>query len=297
MWETGATPQATPPRGARPSACTAGWRCARTRRYPGAVQNTTSLPRPTLWTLACVATLLLLPLLPARAAAQGGQGSAVDVSLDAKRTPRRTRAKRPHALLLTIDGFGDSTTDSGDVSVGGLQRTETKQDGGVGPSLSVSLGYLKQITDLMRFGGGLRYFGGYTYSPDGDGDDVDLGTMIEACGRLELVLPLAPDIDALVAGELGLGLLLAGGDLADDIDRLQTQGYNIWSFPRLGLLAGPELGGRYHLNPWLSLRGGVALLYAHFFLYDAETDDGGASASRGLALTRLRLSLGAEASF
>lgn len=230
----------------------------------------------------CLLVLLGCATLPASAAADTAKASE-------------------HTVILSIDPYWDRGTDSGTTAVGPTTN-DAEIDGSTPsflPSAGLTLTYLNQVGERLRAGASLRYFGQYSYEPDDsdDGDEVRLGTLLELGARGEFGFGIGPDMELLLGGELGLAMLLPSGELGDDIDGRIAQGYSVWDSPRIGLYGGPEAGARYALNEWLGARLGLAFLYEHLFLYDAETDSGNSSTSRDYSLTRVRLSLGIDARF
>lgn len=207
---------------------------------------------------------------------------------------------RKQALVLMVDAYADGATDSRSRKVGELPVDDEDTEVGRGPAFALSLSYLRVVADSMRVGGTFRYLSAYSFEPDDEESQdgkQELGELMEVAAKFEYALGLTDKIDAILGVEMGIAVLLAGGDLNDELNTLEGEGFNVWGTPRLGLLAGPELAIGYELSDWLSARAGVALLYNKFYLYDASTDDDIGEVSRTFTLMRLRTGVGLEARF
>jgi len=208
--------------------------------------------------------------------------------------------ERKQALTLMVNTYWDGANDARSRAIGDLPTENEDLDVERGPAFGLSVGYLRTLASSVRAGGTFRYLSVYRFKLEDDEDDVgdqELGEYLEVVGNLEYAIDMADKLDVILGVEMGLAMILAGGELDDELNTLEEQGYNIWGMPRLGLVAGPELAVAYELNEWLSARAGVALLYTKLFLYDASTDDDVGEASRTFTLTRLRTAVGLEARF
>lgn len=212
-------------------------------------------------------------------------------------------ARRDQALILTLDAYSDLATDERSRAVGTVSNVDEEMEVERGIAYALSLTYMRRMSPDVQAGGTFRYLSTYRFVPvdeedrrDDDEDD-QLGDMMELTGRLEYAIGLTNELDVLIGAEMGLAIVLPGGELSDELDTLGDQGYNIWGGPRLGVIAGPELTLRYGLSEWLYARVGIGLLYASLFLYDASTEDDNSDAYRAFALRRIRGGFGLEARF
>src|SRR6185312_17224756 len=104
-------------------------------------------------------------------------------------------------------------------------------------SMSVPTPFAK---DRARIGGAVRMFG--NYSAGGD-RQFGFGLLNQAFITGEYGLPVADKTEVVFGGRLGLSLLVPGSDFDQEIQRLQVQGVDVWSLPRLGWLGGLSAGG------------------------------------------------------
>jgi hypothetical protein len=185
-----------------------------------------------------------------------------------------------------------------------LQDDEREVDESRSPAVSVSATFMAPLNRLIRVGGGFRYLSSYNYEIDPPEDDPDaepveenLGRMIELYARAEVLIPLVKNLDLVPVLELGVPLLFPGGELQQELDDLESQGFNVSSAPRLGILVGGDLMVRYSFATWFAVRGGVGLRYERLFLYNASTDDDGGEASRYMNVLRFKPAVGVEFGF
>lgn len=216
--------------------------------------------------------------------------------------PSQASADAPKGLVLTLETYADDATERVERVMADLNEIEETEVGRGPVSGSLSIAYLAPLVGDLRIGGGARYLSNYRYLADDaeeDDEGVLLGRLFEVFGRAEYLIGLFDDFALVPAVEFGLPLLFASGELQEELDGLQTQGFNVSSLPRMGFLVGAELGGRYQLENWLALRAGLALLHEQFWLYDASVDTNllDAERSRTISLMRFRFGIGAEANF
>lgn len=176
---------------------------------------------------------------------------------------------------------------------------------GRGPAFALSLAYLLPLFDELRIGPGIRYLASYNYTEDEaeeEADDSDeeapdilLGRMFELYARGEFDIELTEGLALAPAIELGLPILFASGELQEELNARDREGYNVNSLPRMGFLVGAEIGAKYHLHKFLYLRGGMGIQHTRIMLYDASVDSGRGLSSRRLSLMRIRVFIGLEA--
>lgn len=134
------------------------------------------------------------------------------------------------------------------------------------------------LLDGLRLGGGVWYGGNYGASPDDDDiDQYDFGQMLEVFGQAEYILDAPPIIDVILGLRAGFGVLFPGGDLQDDIDRLQELGSSALGTPRPSLFFGPQVGVRWPFHESLALRGDISMTVRRLFLFDSEDSVAGTS--------------------
>lgn len=156
------------------------------------------------------------------------------------------------------------------------------------------IGFLERVAKNVRLGGAFAYGGNYAYS----GNNL-LGQLLTLDMRTELAIPVAPKWAFIGTPRLGMSMIIPGGLLADRITENQLNGYNTWSGPRFGFLAGIDVGARYGLTPWLSARATVGYAWFIMLLMNSSASDGTISAAQSWTLEASRLSgnIGLEVSF
>jgi hypothetical protein len=149
----------------------------------------------------------------------------------------------------------------------------------------------------------LRYFFTYTYTdPEDTNPDpevFELGKLIELTARVEALIPIGKSFDVALGLDAGPAMLIAGGQLKQDIDAFRKQGVAVWNLPRLGIVGGPHVGARYVLGKRVAIRAEVALMWEHLYLLgttDTVNDinvelERSADMQRGLAGLGLEFSL------
>lgn len=176
-------------------------------------------------------------------------------------------------------------------------------------SLSFSLWGLKDLSQKLRAGGGLRYYGTYSLVDDVPEDTPEdeqpepeeFGTWMELYGQVEWHTPLAMEgkLELVLGAQLGATLLFPGGAFEAEIDRLKEQNVGVWSAPRLGFLFGPQVGVRYQLIELVAIRLDAGMRYNRVFLFStAEEVDGIAfEKTWDLNILRYDANLGVEVNF
>lgn len=149
------------------------------------------------------------------------------------------------------------------------------------------------LSDRARLGGAVRMFGNYSASGN---RDFGFGLLNQAFVTGEYGLPVANRIDVVFGGRAGLSMLLPGRDFNQEIDRLQIQGVDVWSVPRLGWLAGLSVGGRRQMNEHIHLRADLSAQLDKTYLFSTTQEIEGLEFSKDWSTTALRLgfTLGAE---
>jgi hypothetical protein len=197
---------------------------------------------------ASVALLLLLSALPASAKTRLGVG---------------------------LDFFTESSRMTGAQTINTSTRDESfdySSDGFLSATLGMSVP-APIFEERARIGGAVRLFGNY-----GAGGDrtFGFGLLHEAFVTGEYGLPVADKWEVVFGGRGGLALLIPGRDFITEIDRLQDEGVDVWSVPRLGWLGGFSVGGRRKISENVLLRADLLGQYEKLFLFSTsqEFDDG-----------------------
>jgi hypothetical protein len=155
------------------------------------------------------------------------------------------------------------------------------------------LGFLERVAERVRVGGALGYLGNYEA-----GNEL-LGQMLTLDMRVEFALPVAPKWAIIGTPRFGASMIIPGGILAREINDLQSFGFDTWSGPRFGFLVGGDVGARFGLNDWLSVRATVG--YAWFITlllnsYGGDSEFPGAVSWTAQA-SRLNGNIGLEVAF
>ncbi|ATB31368.1 hypothetical protein [Melittangium boletus] len=207
-------------------------------------------------------------------------------------TPGRMR------LGLGPDLFVESARLNGEQGINASRRDESfdySSDGFLSATLWLTVP-VSTVSERLRAGAGVRIFGNY-----GAGGDrtYGFGVLNELFVSGEYGLPLTDKMELVLAARVGMSLLVPGREFAEEIDRLQEQGVNVWSVPRVGWLAGPSAGARRRMSERIWLRADVLAHVGQQYLFATSQEISGLQYSKNwstLAL-RLGLSLGAEFGF
>lgn len=149
------------------------------------------------------------------------------------------------------------------------------------------------LSDRARLGGAVRMFGNYSASGN---RSFGFGLLNQAFVTGEYGLPVANRMEVVFGGRAGLSMLLPGRDFSKEIDRLQIQGVDVWSVPRVGWLAGLSVGGRRQMNEHIHLRADLSAQLDKTYLFATTQEIEGLKFSKDWSTTALRLgfTLGAE---
>ena len=154
---------------------------------------------------------------------------------------------------------------------------------------------LSRLDDSWRLGGSFGYAGNYSVG----GQDGSLGQQLTLDFRVEWTGHLTGAFWLLGAPRIGVSTIIPAGILQDRIDQNQRFGFNTLSGPRLGFLIGGDVGVRYMVNNWFSLRGTVGYVYNMHFLINSTASGELVDASQSWTVSASRLSgnLGLEVAF
>jgi hypothetical protein len=148
-------------------------------------------------------------------------------------------------------------------------------------------------SERLRLGAGVRILGNYAAR---GGREFGFGLLNEAFISGEYDLPVAERTEVLFGARVGMSLLIPSRELAAEIRRLQEQGVNVWSLPRVGWLAGPFVGVRQQMSESIWLRADLLAQAEQQYLFATSQELSGLRFTkhwRTLGL-RLGLTLGAE---
>jgi hypothetical protein len=208
------------------------------------------------------------------------------------------------AIGVGVQAHSDDTTLKGQERIATQAPVDQDQELISDGTFSASLWYLKQYSERVRAGGGLRYYGTYGGLPaleeDRTADDdtpvppYEFGTLLELYGQAEWVLPVSEGlkVDAVIGTQLGAQLLFPGAQLEEEIKRLEDQGAGVMGGPRVGFLFGPQVGARWTPIERVSVRLDVGVRYSRLFLFDTEEEVDGVAFKKEWDLNVLRTDIG-----
>jgi hypothetical protein len=194
-------------------------------------------------------------------------------------------------------------TDDGDLE--GLERRDVVQESDESfsfdshNSIVGSIWYLRQASENIRWGGGLRYYGNYEVLelPDEEGNDdefqpYELGQLANFYMQAEWLIPFADDMDLILGAQLGPSLLMPDGEFQQTIDELKDQGVDVWDTPRLGYHVAPQVGGRWVVDDRLAFRGDLGVRYENLFLFAVDDNVEGVAYEKSWTSSVLRYEFG-----
>lgn len=158
-----------------------------------------------------------------------------------------TPALAVERIGVSLDGFAESGEMNGEQWIESSRINESFDFSGAG--LSGSAWLLWKFQDRIRFGPGLRIHGRYGFA-----NSYDFGFLGDAFMTGDYSLPIFAGWDLTLGGRAGLSLLVPGGDLGDEISRLQAEGAGVWSVPRVGWVGAVSVGARRQIIDRLHLR-------------------------------------------
>lgn len=150
--------------------------------------------------------------------------------------------------------------------------------------LSGSLWFLLQLTDRIRVGSAIDYYGTYTSMTkcdraerdctDFEPDPFEFGKLLEFYGRFEYRVPATDRVDLLLGTVFGVPILFPSGDFREEINTWQEQGASVLGLPRIGYLLGPDIGARWKYNDHLAVRGDLMVKWEQMFLFRTRQNIG-----------------------
>jgi hypothetical protein len=208
--------------------------------------------------------------------------------------PSRLVDTSPAAQKLRIgvglDFFAEDARMSGEQAINASRRDESF-DYGSGSFLSATLSLSVPApisSDRARIGGGIRLFGNYSR-----GGDVPFGfgLLNQAFITGEYGLPVARQVEAMFGARGGLSLLFPGREFSAEINRLQDQGVDVWSVPRIGWLVGLSVGARRQMSEHILLRADLAAQYEKLYLFATSQEIDGLQFNKDWSTSGIRLGL------
>lgn len=164
------------------------------------------------------------------------------VALDHSQDAPPAQVASVERVGVTLDLWGESSRMSGEQRINNTLLDESF-DYGAGP-LAASIYVLFQPWKSVRFGPSVRFMGNYG---EGGGNGFTFGYMIEPTVLAEWSLRAFEKFDVVLGGRVGGSVLFPGEEFATEIRRLQAQGADVWSVPRIGWVAGLNAGLRRQL--------------------------------------------------
>ncbi|MBF5042931.1 MULTISPECIES: hypothetical protein [Myxococcaceae] len=227
---------------------------------------------------------------PARTAAARAEPARARL---AEQAPAEPPARLPPPRIgLGLDLFGEGSQMSGGQWIDSSHREESFEYGS-SKFVSGSAWLLFARSERLRFGPGVRVFG--NYSAGGD-RPFTFGVLTEALALAEYGLPVHGPYEAVLGARGGLAMLLPGGALADEINRLRTEGAGVWNVPRFGWTLGLSAGARRKMTERISLRADLGLQMERLYLFATDQEVEGLHFQKNWTTRTLRLglTLGAE---
>jgi len=226
-----------------------------------------------LWLLAAILMLV------APGAAQAKKGKAPPAA--------------PKRLTLSLDTYFDRALLYHEQWIGPFHLQGSDASGNAG-LFALSGAYLQPWQHGLELGWGGTLLGSYA-TTRGLGE---LGLDFEGRALAEYPLrKVVEQVDLIFGARLGLEVVVPMGDLADEINRLQTQGIGAWSAPRLGWQIGASLALRRPLIPGLAARVDLVGAWGQTWLFHIDEEHSGLRYQRYWTLDRLRLSVNAGVEF
>ena len=138
-------------------------------------------------------------------------------------------------------------------------------------------------------------------SPNDNNNVCSLGHLIEVSGRAEYLIEVLGDLDVAVGGQLGVAMLIPGGDLQGEIEALQNQQVDVLGagVPRIGYLVGPIVGTRWRFHELISFRGELAMKWEQLFIFNTEQTVSGIAFRKSWTdnILRYEINAGLEVAF
>lgn len=188
------------------------------------------------------------------------------------------------------DLFTESSQMSGEQAINASRRDESfayKSASFLSATLSMSVP-APIASERARIGGAIRLFGNY----GAGGDRVfGFGLLNQAFITAEYGLPVAQQFEAVFGARGGLALLFPGREFSAEISRLQDQGVDVWSVPRIGWQLGLSVGARRQMSEHILLRADLSGQYEKLFLFSTSQEIDGLQFNKDWSTSGIRLGL------
>lgn len=156
-----------------------------------------------------------------------------------------------------------------------VQKEQSSQAYSSEGFLTGSVWFLYPLSDRIRAGSQLEWYGTWTGVEENDEEDggdedpetYEFGRLLELFGRFEYNVPIGERYDLYFGGIFGVPILFPGGDFQEEIDEAQNAGLNVVGLPRIGFLVGPAIGFAWEYLEYLSLRADLVFKYEKMFLF------------------------------
>jgi hypothetical protein len=136
---------------------------------------------------------------------------------------------------VTVEYFGEGSRMEGEQWINNFRADESFA---YGAGSAASTLYLLSRFGAFRLGPGIRFLGNY------GSNDFQFGYLTQLHAQGELSLRAFEQVDAVFGALAGFTVLFPGEDFSEEIRRLQAQNADVWSVPRLGWVAGLNVGAR-----------------------------------------------------
>jgi hypothetical protein len=206
--------------------------------------------------------------------------------------PVASMAPAPTKLRIGVgaDLFTESSQMSGEQAINASRRDESfsyKSASFLSATLSMSVP-APIASERARIGAALRLFGNY----GAGGDRVfGFGLLNQAFITAEYGLPVARQFEAVFGARGGLALLFPGREFSAEISRLQDQGVDVWSVPRIGWQLGLSVGARRQMSEHILLRADLSGQYEKLLLFSTSQEIDGLQFNKDWSTSGIRLGL------
>ena len=191
---------------------------------------------------------------------------------------------------VLFEYFGEDSRMNGEQWINDF-RADESFNYGVGSAASTV--YLLWPFGRFRWGPGARFLGNY------GSNDFRFGYLTQLHAQGELSLPAFEKVDVVFGALAGLTVLFPSDDFSEEIRRLQAQNAGVWSVPRLGWIAGLNVGARRNIAGHLYGRFQLDGQLGHQWLFATDRIVDGLRFRKywGTDIRRLGAALGIEVTF
>lgn len=166
-------------------------------------------------------------------------------------------------------------------------------------TLMGSIWYLRDWSENIRWGGGLRYYGSYEIvevpeepDPDEEPQPYELGQLTDFYVHAEYVIRFADSYGLALGAQVGPSLLFPDGDLQREIEELDEQNVDVYDGPRIGFNFAPVIGALWQFDDRLTLRGDFAVRSDTLYIFAIDEDVDGVAFQKSWDIDTLRYEFG-----